>query len=74
MKGDVASRTESQKLNYFSNFKSVVCKLCGISLKVIKNVMHMLQNRESSSVILEIPNHEKALQSQLIIFILSGGQ
>ena len=36
--------------------------------------MHMLQNRESSSVILEIPNHEKALQSQLIIFILSGGQ
>ena len=26
-KGDVASRTESKKLNNFSNFKSVVCEL-----------------------------------------------
>ena len=36
LKRDVASRTESQKLNNFSNFKSVVCELCRISLYLIK--------------------------------------
>ena len=35
-KGDVASRTESQKLNNFSNFKSAVCELCRINLQVIE--------------------------------------
>ena len=33
IKEDVVSRTESEKLNYFSsNFKSLVSKLCTISL------------------------------------------
>ena len=31
-KGDVASMTESQKLNNFSNFKYIVSELCRISL------------------------------------------
>ena len=32
-KGDVVSKTESEKrLNYFSNFRSVVSELCRISL------------------------------------------
>ena len=36
LKGDVASRIESQKLNDSSNFNSVVCELCRISLWVIE--------------------------------------
>ena len=35
-KEDVASRTESKKLNNFSNLKSIVCELCRISLYVIE--------------------------------------
>ena len=34
--GNVASRTESRKLDNFSNFKSVVCYLCRMSLQVIE--------------------------------------
>ena len=35
--GDVASRTEKQKVNNFSNFKCIVGKLCKFSLSVIEH-------------------------------------